>query len=96
MIDKKEIERIANLARLKLKEEEIEGFSKDLSSIIDYIDMLNEVDVEGVEPLSHVHDIKNVMREDIRANQPQEVIDKLIEAAPDKEDGAVKVKAILN
>jgi aspartyl-tRNA(Asn)/glutamyl-tRNA(Gln) amidotransferase subunit C len=96
MVDKKEIERIANLARLKLKEEEIEGFSKDLSSVIDYIDMLNEVDVKGVEPLSHVHDIKNVMREDIRANQSQEVIDKLIEAAPDKESDSIKVKSILN
>jgi aspartyl-tRNA(Asn)/glutamyl-tRNA(Gln) amidotransferase subunit C len=96
MIDKKEIERIAKLARLKLKEEEIEGFSKDLSSIVDYIDILNEVDVKGVEPLSYVHDIKNVMREDIRASQPQEVIDKLIEVAPDKEDGFVKVKTILN
>jgi aspartyl-tRNA(Asn)/glutamyl-tRNA(Gln) amidotransferase subunit C len=96
MINKKEIERIAKLARLKLKEEEIEGFSKDLSSIIDYVDMLNEVDVDGIEPLSHIHDVKNVMREDIRANQPQEVIDKLIELAPDKESDSVKVKSILN
>jgi len=96
MIDKKEIERIAKLARLNLKEEELENFSKDLSSIIDYIDVLDEVDVEGIEPLSHVHDIKNVMREDIRANQSQEVIDKLIESAPDKESGSVKVKSILN
>lgn len=96
MIDKEEIERIAKLARLNLKEEELEGFSKDLSSIIDYIDILNEVNVKGVEPLSHIHDIKNVMREDIRANQSQEVINQLIESAPDKESGFVKVKAILN
>lgn len=96
MIDKKEVKKIAKLARLKLKEEEIEGFSKDLSSIIDYIEILNELDVKDIEPLSHVHDVNNVMRDDIRANQSQKVIDKLIEMAPDKEDNSIKVKSILN
>ncbi|MBI4710344.1 MAG: Asp-tRNA(Asn)/Glu-tRNA(Gln) amidotransferase subunit GatC [Nitrospirae bacterium] len=59
-----EIERVAILARIKLAEGEKELFSKQLGSILQYIDKLNELDTKEVEPTSHVLSMKNIFRED--------------------------------
>ncbi|MBI4839155.1 MAG: Asp-tRNA(Asn)/Glu-tRNA(Gln) amidotransferase subunit GatC [Nitrospirae bacterium] len=59
-----EIERVALLARIKLAEGEKELFSKQLGSILQYIDKLNELDTKEVEPTSHVLSMKNIFRED--------------------------------
>lgn len=59
-----EIERVALLARLKLAEGEKELFSKQLDSILQYIDKLNELDTKDAEPTSHVLPMKNIFRED--------------------------------
>ena len=64
-INKTEIEHIAMLARLSLSEEEKELFSSQLGGILDYMEQLNGLDTEGIEPTSHVLSIQNVMREDI-------------------------------
>ncbi|TFG35423.1 MAG: Asp-tRNA(Asn)/Glu-tRNA(Gln) amidotransferase subunit GatC [Nitrospirales bacterium] len=66
-ISKREIEHIAMLARLSLSEEEKELFSSQLGGILDYMEQLNGLDTEGIEPTSHVLSIQNVMREDIPA-----------------------------
>jgi aspartyl-tRNA(Asn)/glutamyl-tRNA(Gln) amidotransferase subunit C len=60
-----DLEKIAQLARLKLKEEEKEKFLEQVNQILKYVEKLNEVNTEGVEPLSHSMDLVNVMREDI-------------------------------
>ena len=57
-ISKEEIEHIAVLARLSLSEEEKELFGSQLSSILDYMEKLNELDTKGIEPTSHVLPIK--------------------------------------
>ena len=62
------IEYVGILAKLELNEEEKEQAKKDMESMLDYIDKLNELDTEGVEPLSHVFPVHNVFREDVVTN----------------------------
>lgn len=85
---------VANLARLELTEEEVEGFQKDLDSILGYIDALKEVDVEGVEPMMHAVPMQNVMREDVRG----ETIDReaMLANAPATVQNLVRVPNILD
>ncbi len=63
-ISRKEIEHIAVLARLSLSEEEKDLFGSQLSSILDYMEKLNELDTRDIDPTSHVLSLHNVMRED--------------------------------
>ena len=58
------IEYVGILAKLELNEEEKEQAKKDMESMLDYIDKLNELDTEGVEPLSHVFPVHNVFSEE--------------------------------
>ena len=58
------IEYVGILAKLELNEEEKEQAKKDMESMLDYIDKLNKLDTEGVEPMSHVFPVHNVFRED--------------------------------
>jgi aspartyl-tRNA(Asn)/glutamyl-tRNA(Gln) amidotransferase subunit C len=64
-ITNKDVEHIAKLAKLSFNEEEIQKMQKEMNSILDYIHKLDELDTEKVEPLYHVIDVKNVMREDV-------------------------------
>ena len=81
------------LARLELTEEEKKTFSKQLSSIIQYIDKLNELDTAGVDPTAHVLPIKNVVREDeLRQSLPK---DKAIQNAPHRKDDFYRVPKII-
>ena len=63
-ITRKEVEHVAKLARLALKEEEAEQLTQQLSDILTYVEKLNELDTKDVEPTSHVLPVKNVLRED--------------------------------
>ena len=65
MITKEKVQHIAKLARLGLTAQEIKKMSKELSTILDYVEKLKEVDILGVAPTSHPLEIENVMREDI-------------------------------
>ncbi len=60
MITKENVKKIANLARIKVSEAEEEKLQKDLSSILEYIDTLSEVDVSDVRPTAHAADIFNI------------------------------------
>jgi aspartyl-tRNA(Asn)/glutamyl-tRNA(Gln) amidotransferase subunit C len=60
-----EVEYIAGLARLRLTQDELLLFTKQLNNILDYMERLNEVDTEGMPPTSHVLHITNALREDI-------------------------------
>ncbi len=99
MISKQDVQHIAKLARLGLTEDEIKKFQKDLSSILDYFKSLKEIDVLKVEPTFHPaeHFFKGklgTMREDKAEAQSVEVVNKLVEAAPNKRKRHIKVKAI--
>lgn len=103
-ISKEDVQHIAHLARILVREEELEKFVDDLGSILNYVKKLNEVNTDTVEPTSHVTGSENIMRsDDINEklkikNDPSAELGarKLIEAAPDTKDGYVKVKSILS
>ncbi len=63
-LSKKDVEHIAKLSKLKLTDAEKEKYAGQLSSVIEYVEQLNEVDAEGVEPTSQVTGLENVYRED--------------------------------
>jgi|TARA_B100000927_G_scaffold109575_1_gene88458 aspartyl-tRNA(Asn)/glutamyl-tRNA(Gln) amidotransferase subunit C len=63
-IDIKTIEKLASLSKLKFTKEELDLISKDMSKMVDFINQLDEIDTEGVEPLIHVNEGFNNWRED--------------------------------
>lgn len=67
-VSKKEVEKIASLARLSLSEEELESRTNDMNNILNYMDSLNEINTDGVEELLNVHDMNNSLREDEYSN----------------------------
>jgi aspartyl-tRNA(Asn)/glutamyl-tRNA(Gln) amidotransferase subunit C len=92
-ITKKEVEHVARLARLGLSEEEKEVFTKQLNSILTYMEKLNELDTADVEPTSHVLPIQNVFKEDeIKESLPKE---KAIANAPDRTEEFYRVPKII-
>lgn len=60
----KDVQYIANLARLGLTEEEMSHFQRQLEDVLEYVDKLKEVDVSNVEPMAHALDLQNVFRKD--------------------------------
>ncbi len=98
MLTEKEIRHIASLARIKITGEEEEKFKKELSSILDYINKLNEVDTDGIEPLYQTTGLVNSLRKDESRKEFEmnENLNKLlIEQAPHKEKRFIKVKSVL-
>lgn len=92
MITIQDVEHVAKLARLELTEEEKVKFSKQLGDVLKYVEQMNEVDTSNVEPLSHVVDFNNVMREDeIHYDCTKE---QLMMNAPEEENGFFKVPKI--
>ncbi len=65
MITEEEVEHVAHLARLALSGAERRRFTEQLRAILDYMQQLNEVPTQGVEPTAHVLDLVNVFREDV-------------------------------
>ncbi|KOP71287.1 Asp-tRNA(Asn)/Glu-tRNA(Gln) amidotransferase subunit GatC [Cytobacillus solani] len=88
-----QVKHVANLARLAITEEETEKFTNQLDAIISFAEQLNEINTDGVEPTSHILDMKNVMREDV----PQEGLpqSEVLKNAPEHQDGQVKVPSIM-
>jgi aspartyl-tRNA(Asn)/glutamyl-tRNA(Gln) amidotransferase subunit C len=90
-LSQEEVKKIASLAKLELTEAEIADQTKTLSNILSYISQLNELDTEGVEPITGPLELKNVMRVDEIKASSSELLAKIQENYPDKEDTAVKV-----
>ena len=89
VISDETIEYVGILAKLELSEEEKEQAKKDMANMLDYIDTLNELDTEGVEPMSHVFPINNVFREDVVTNGDDR--EEILSNAPESKDGAFVV-----
>lgn len=89
IISDETIEYVGILAKLELSEEEKEQAKKDMGSMLDYIDKLNELDTAGVEPMSHVFPVNNVFREDEVTNGDDS--ESILANAPAKKDGSFKV-----
>ena len=89
MIDRDQVLHVAKLARLKFSEEEIERLAPELSKIVEYVEQMDRLDLEGVEPTSHVVELQNVLREDVpRDSLPKE---RALDQAPDPADGGFRV-----
>lgn len=92
MISEKEIKDIANLAYLKINENEIEKLRKDFSSILEYVDKLKEIDISEISETSNLSKAENVEREDIAKRFETKL---LIDAMPKQKNGYLEVKKVL-
>jgi aspartyl-tRNA(Asn)/glutamyl-tRNA(Gln) amidotransferase subunit C len=89
VIDRDQVLHVARLARLELSEDEIARMSRELSSVLDHIEKISELDLAGVEPTSHVIELENVLRADEpRDSWPRE---RILEGAPDVAQGGFRV-----
>ena len=84
---------MAVLARLDLTPDEQEQLAGELDRILEYMDKLNELDTDGVEPLSHAVDVVNVLRPDRAVNQPR--TEALLRNAPARDDDFLSVPKII-
>ena len=81
MIDREQVLHVAKLARLSFSDEEVNRLAPELSKIVEYVEQMDRLDLEGVEPTSHVVELQNVLREDVpRESLPKE---RALEQAPD-------------
>ncbi|HEY0737278.1 MAG TPA: Asp-tRNA(Asn)/Glu-tRNA(Gln) amidotransferase subunit GatC [Herpetosiphonaceae bacterium] len=87
-----DVRKVALLARLRLSDDELAVMQQQLSSILGYMDMLQEVDVTDVPTTAQVTDVVNIVRPDeVRPSLPVEAV---LENAPDQAEGYFKVKPV--
>ena len=88
MIDREQVLHVARLARLKLTDEEVDKMAAELPTILEHIEKISELDLDGVEPTSHVVELENVLRADEpRPSWPREQV---LGPAPDHDDTAFR------
>lgn len=92
-VTKKDVEKIAMLARLKFEETEIEHFTDDMNKILGYVEKLNQLNTENVKPLSHPNENLNIFRKDELKKSIS--TEDALENAPDKEDKFFKVPRVI-
>lgn len=92
-LSREEVERVAELAKVGLSEDELERLRGQLSDILDHIEILNELDTTNVPPMAHVTGLENVMRDDVVTTCLSNSA--VLANAPDQEDGYFKVPAVL-
>lgn len=92
-ISQDEVRHIGRLARLTLTDGEVELYAKQLSEILEYVNLLDELNVEKVEPMSHVLDMVNVMREDKAL--PSLSREEVMKNAPDHDGTYFKVPRVI-
>ena len=88
-IDREQVLHVARLARLSLSDEEVERMSGEISNILDHIEKIGELDLEGVPPTTHVVDVGNALRED--EPRPSWDREKMLQAAPSVRDDGFEV-----
>jgi aspartyl-tRNA(Asn)/glutamyl-tRNA(Gln) amidotransferase subunit C len=89
VIDREQVLHVARLARLELSESEIETMAGELSGILEHVDRISTLDLDGVEPTAHVVELENVLRAD--EPEPSLPRERALEQAPDPADGAFRV-----
>lgn len=93
ILSEDDVRAIADLARLELSDEEIERYTTQLSAILDYFTLLQEVDTSHIEPTASVLPLRSVMREDVV--QPALPVEDVLKNAPDQDEKQFKVSAVL-
>jgi len=89
MISKQQVEHIAKLARIELKE--TGKFQKDLSSILDYVKQLEKVNTKNVDRIAQITDLKDIVRDDVAGDSLKDVLNNV----PDKKGDLIKVPKVL-
>ena len=93
-IDKKKVEKICDLANLKIANDEKEKFAEELGDILNYIEKLDELDTKNVKPTAYPVPLKNVLREDKVGESLEQ--EKVLKNAPDKIGNQFKVPPIMS
>ena len=88
-ITKELVQYIAELSRIKLSEQDAENMQNDLGAIVNYMEILNQLDTDSVEPLSHIFNITNVMRDDKVVESYDRA--EILKNAPERTDETVVV-----
>jgi aspartyl-tRNA(Asn)/glutamyl-tRNA(Gln) amidotransferase subunit C len=93
VIDREQVVHVARLARLELSEAELDRMAGELSGILEHVDRITALELDGVEPTSHVVALANVLR----ADEPDPCLprDVALEPAPDPAEGAFRVPSPL-
>jgi len=89
VIDRDQVLHVARLARLELGEEELERMAGELSGILEHVERIASLNLEGVEPTTHVVALENVLRAD--EPEPSLARELALEQAPDPDEGAFRV-----
>jgi len=92
-LSRKDIEKVALLARLRLTEAEAETMTAELGKIVSFVDQLAEVNTDGVEPMAHAVELRNVFRADMVA--PSLSRENVLANAPHHDDRGYLVPAVL-
>jgi aspartyl-tRNA(Asn)/glutamyl-tRNA(Gln) amidotransferase subunit C len=89
VIEREQVLHVAKLARLSFSDEEVDRLAPELSKIVEYVEQMDRLELEGVEPTSHVVELQNVLREDVpRPSLPKE---RALEQAPSAAGGGFRV-----
>jgi aspartyl-tRNA(Asn)/glutamyl-tRNA(Gln) amidotransferase subunit C len=89
MIDREQVLHVARLARLELSDEEVERMATELSGILAHVDLMSELDLDGVPPTTHVAEVTGALRSDVpRPSWPR---DTMLAQAPASKDGGFLV-----
>ncbi len=88
-----EVRHLALLTRINMSEEEIEQMRDEISDILSSIEILSEVETDGIEPTGHSVDVHSVMREDISRDSIK--LDEALANAPRQENSFIRVRAVL-
>ncbi len=94
-ISSKEVEHIAKLARIKLTEQEKEKFTKELSSILSYIQKLKEVDTKNAKPIAQITGLENVTKEDKSQKGVESLRERILKQAPETKGNYFRTPKIL-
>jgi aspartyl-tRNA(Asn)/glutamyl-tRNA(Gln) amidotransferase subunit C len=95
MINKEDIQNLADLARIEVAEGEMERLRSSMESILNYVSEVREVSAEEAEKTVEIGTLRNVFREDTEPHEAARYTDGVLKNAPDTEGGYVKVKKIL-
>ena len=92
-ISKDDVLKLAKLSMLELNDEQLKRFTRELDEIVKYVEQLQSVDVEGLEPTFQVTGLTNITRPD--EVEPFETTDELLKNLPDRDGNYIKVKRVL-
>ncbi len=93
-ITTEDVRLLAQLSNIQLSDDEVDSLKKDIPNILGYVDMLGELDTEGVEPTYQLNSLENVFREDI-VDQGSVTRENLLSVAPESLENQVKVPKVL-